>query len=290
MITNGRKFLSNEEEKKLVERYINGEKPSILMVEYGYKTKKSITDKVKKYYPDSYEEKIELARSNRINFNYSLKKISSDFDAYFVGLLLTDGYIARGNQVGIDLADEDCIAFLAKVLGVKYHEYDPPKNSINEYNIISKKKRYRLIVTSERLVKEVERYGIIPRKSLIVPKPILFPEEEKFIPYIIRGIIDGDGTVCDTSYGGSHFNIITASKDFAEWIQDVLTNRMYMQDINIVKTRENLYSISSANQNNILKLILLSYDKPFGMARKYEHLRKTFRDYNSISDINQIIG
>ena len=32
---------------------------------------------------------------------------------------------------------------------------------------------------------------------------------------------------------------------------------------------------------NILKLIALVYNKPFGMNRKYNNLRKTFRDYNN---------
>ena len=31
----------------------------------------------------------------------------------------------------------------------------------------------------------------------------------------------------------------------------------------------------------ILKLIALVYNKPFGMNRKYNNLRKTFRDYNN---------
>ena len=52
-----------------------------------------------------------------------------------------------------------------------------------------------------------------------------------------------------------------------------------MTDININKSRE-LYTLGSAESNNILKLISLSYNKPFGMARKYDKIRKTFRDYN----------
>lgn len=34
-----------------------------------------------------------------------------------------------------------------------------------------------------------------------------------------------------------------------------------------------IWSLSSADYNNILKLITLSYDKPFGMSRKYNELR-----------------
>lgn len=51
----GYKKLSKEEELKLVEEYRSGVPVNELMARYGYKTKKSITDKVKKYYPNEYE-------------------------------------------------------------------------------------------------------------------------------------------------------------------------------------------------------------------------------------------
>lgn len=54
---------------------------------------------------------------------------------------------------------------------------------------------------------------------------------------------------------------------------------MFMHDIRLT-TNNNIYRIETANQDNILKLISLSYDKPFGMSRKYLKLRKMFRDYN----------
>ena len=63
---------------------------------------------------------------------------------------------------------------------------------------------------------------------------------------------------------------------------------MYMTDIhkNFQENKYNgLWRVGTANHNNILKLITLSYDKPFGMARKYKEIRKTFNDYNSSSFI-----
>ena len=54
-----------------------------------------------------------------------------------------------------------------------------------------------------------------------------------------------------------------------------------MDDISIRVNGEGLYRIETANQYNILKLIALVYNKPFGMNRKYTNLRKTFRDYNN---------
>lgn len=56
-----------------------------------------------------------------------------------------------------------------------------------------------------------------------------------------------------------------------------------MKDIRMTIDKNGLYRIETANLSNINKLIALSYDKPFGMSRKYTILRKMFRDYNNDS-------
>ena len=71
------------------------------------------------------------------------------------------------------------------------------------------------------------------------------------------------------------------SKEFAEWIVQILVNDFFMEDIHIRQKEDGVYRIETANQYNILKLIALVYNKPFGMNRKYNNLRKTFRDYNN---------
>ena len=268
----GYKKLSKEQELQLVEEYRKGTPVVELMAKYGYKTKKSITDKVKKYYPDEYESIIKEAQSGRRGYTYSLSELTSPFDAYLVGLLLTDGYVLSDRDgLGLDMTDEDVIAFVANTIGTKYTSYD----------IENKKTHYRILITVPGISAEVERFGIVPRKSNVVPEPQLAEKERKFLPYIIRGIIDGDGSVAKTSYGGSQFFIVTKSEIFANWIKRVLENDFFMDDISIKISSEGLYRIETANQYNILKLIALVYNKPFGMNRKYNNLRKTFRDYNN---------
>lgn len=267
----GYKKLSNEQEKQLVQDYLNGIPVNVLMEKYGFKTKKSITDKVKKYYPNDYENIIKTAKINRKGYNYTLEKITSEFDAYYIGLLMTDGYISRENDVGLDLTDEDCISFLSKVIGKEYKIYSQDNH----------KTRYRLILSDKQLVGNLQRFGIVHRKSYILDEPKLLPEEEKFIPYIIRGIIDGDGTVSPTSYGGAQFRIVSMSEKFIDWLIYILENRLFMIDIHKSQSETGIWVLETSNQYNILKLISLVYNKPFGMSRKYKILRKTFRDYNS---------
>lgn len=260
----GYKKLSNEQEKQLVQEYISGIPVKDLMIKYNFATKKSITDKVKKYYGENYKNLINFAKINRKGYHYTFEKINNQFDAYYLGLLLTDGYITtRGTDVGLDLVDEDCISFLSNGIGKKY-------NVIKKYRS-NEQTRYRLIVSGKELVNNLQKYGVVKNKTFTLEGPQLLLEEEKFIPYIIRGIIDGDGTVSPTSYGAPQFSIFTASEKFADWLVYILENKMYMIDIhkNFQANEYNgLWKIGSANHNNILKLITLSYDKPFGMERK----------------------
>lgn len=75
---------------------------------------------------------------------------------------------------------------------------------------LGKKKRHRLILSDA----DIARFGVVPNKTYSLKGLDLLPEEEKFIPYIIRGIIDGDGCVFATSYGAPTFIYALNQKNF----------------------------------------------------------------------------
>ena len=171
----GYKKLSDEQEKQLVQEYISGVPVKDLMSKYGYATKKSITDKVKKHYGDNYKNIIDTAKQNRKNYSYSFDGVINEFNAYFLGLLLTDGYVtSRGYDVGIDLTDEDCINFLSKGIGIDYKEYQ----SINNTDNYNRKNRFRLILSDKQIVQQLSKYGIVHNKSLTLNGPKLTKDEE----------------------------------------------------------------------------------------------------------------
>ena len=154
--------LSKEQELQLVEDYRNGMPVEQVREKYGFKTRKSVTDKIKKYYPDEYESIIKENHEKIKGYSFTFDKISSEFDAYLLGLWLTDGYITtRGTDIGIDLIDEDCISFLSKTIGKSYQTY--------EYKTqISNGIRYRLILSFGKEIEKLKRFGLIKKKSLIL--------------------------------------------------------------------------------------------------------------------------
>lgn len=267
------KILSNEQELQLVQDYLNGESVVSLQNKYGYKTKKSILDKVKKHLGRvlTEEEKKQLAEKRK-GYSVDFSKINNPFNAYFIGLMLTDGYISEETKFGIDLTDEDVIAFISKTTGQTYNVYSSSD--------INKKDRYRIIFSDKDQIEALKRYGIVKNKTFTLSGFALLEEEEPYLPYLLRGIIDGDGCIYTTSYGKPAFFIVTASKEFADWIVKLLSHKFYMKDIHPYQTANGTWRIDTALEYNINILKDIIYNQPYGMARKYNKLRETFNDYN----------
>ena len=179
-----KKKYSNDMEMKIVEEYLNGVSTRSLMEKYNFKTRKSITDKVKKYGYRVRSSREEVMMHKPYEY-FSMEIIDSEFKAYFLGLLLTDGYIVH-NTVGLDLTDEDCIKFISSTIQKPYKSYNRDGN---------RKIRHRLIINNPKLVSELKRFGIINRKTKTLQGFVLEENEQKYIPYIIRGMIDGDGWI-----------------------------------------------------------------------------------------------
>jgi len=73
----------------------------------------------------------------------------------------------------------------------------------------------------------------VENKSKILQGVKLSEEEYQFLPYIIRGIIDGDGCIYKTSYGAPAMYVCSASYDFIIWLKSVLENRLYFKELSI---------------------------------------------------------
>ena len=145
-----------------------------------------------------------------------------------------------------------------------------------KYDIHTKKTVYRIRFDSADLVQELKKRGIDENKSLTIKRVKLFGEEQKYYPLVIRGIIDGDGTIGRRCDGQAYLKICSASKDFAEWIKDILEQRMFFENVALYqkdfKNRNPIYEIFTSSIKNIELLRLLSYYSPLGMTRKRDFL------------------
>lgn len=258
-----RVIVNKKEEKEIVKKYLKGQSSIDLMKEYGFKTSESITNILKS---NGVKPRTQIEVNNlkvkSIDFNFI--NIDSNFKAYYLGILLTDGYLNTSrNNVSVQMCDKDIIDFIAKntkstVIAVK------KKNA-------KSKIMFRTSIYSKEYRSQLERLGVVDNKSLTLKGPTLYKEEKKYIPYIIRGIIDGDGWI---RKDGREFFICSASSDFILWCKNELES-LGMIKLNLNFTPNDysgIYCLRSGRKENIKILKERIYNVPFGMNRKYELL------------------
>lgn len=262
---NAKKFIiSNRDEYKIIEYYNKGYSARTIADIFGFKTSKSIYDIL-----DSHNVR---RRNNAEYTNYkdfTLNKIDSKFKAYYVGLMITDGYVTQEENgrtfFGIQLTDLDCIEYLSDNIKVNYTIIKKKNNNC--------KTMYRVIIYGKRFLESFNRFGVTRNKSLNCKGPKLFDSEIIFVPQILRGMIDGDGWI---RKDGKEFFYCSASKDLAVWTKNALES-LGMNNLNFFFKNNGyhgMYYIRSAIKANIDILKNVIYNKNFGMYRKYARLHQ----------------
>lgn len=265
----GQMKVTYSDELKIISLYEDGKTSYEIANMYGYKRQKSITDILKKH-GIKPRNTSQMNKYNKTYKDFRFDPINSPEKAYFLGLMLTDGYVSDfegKNLMGIDLVDEDCISFLAKSFNSSYWKVKTKKS-------IRHKEKYRLVFHGKEHIQSIEKYGLTPRKSLTLQGPILSKEEQKRIPEILRGIIDGDGWI---RKDGKEFFVVSASHDFIQWVKKHF-EKIDMKELSITTKVQigynDVYLVRSALQHNIQVLKKKIYVEPMGMQRKYNRLHQ----------------
>jgi hypothetical protein len=138
--------------------------------------------------------------------------VVTEESAYFVGLLMADGGVANrkrpGNgtefKVALTLTASDVgllerfRAFLKSTHKISFSEGGLRSGRLGKQVLI--KPHAQLAVSSKRLVEALEKFGVVPRKSLKA-KAIGLENNRDFW----RGVIDGDGTVRFNRINGKNY-------------------------------------------------------------------------------------
>lgn len=130
-------------------------------------------------------------RQCTLNEDY-FQELDSKDKAYFLGFIYADGFITKRSQgqniLGLTLAEIEPIDKFKK-----YIQTDKKVGYYKKTNGYSDKSyEYKLALISDKLVSDIEKLGVIERKTLT----LTFPEiREDLISHFIRGYFDGDGSV-----------------------------------------------------------------------------------------------
>ena len=229
---------------------------------------------VKDHYPNI--NFISLSSYHRVNHNYF--DIIGPDQAYFIGLILTDGCILEPktghNQIclGLQIGDKYILDQFAKELNYK-----------GEVKIYNRKKREfnqqptaRLRFCSEKLVNKLKELGIGPRKSLTVEIPKLFLENEHLFWHFLRGVMDGNGTVSYPKNQGinkKYYNFgISGNSSVCDTLAKFLSEKYSLGTGKVFKSlTSNVSSFQITGNKQMQKLYYLLYkDAKFFLTRKHD--------------------
>lgn len=262
-VTTNTSKLTKKDELNIIRLYKNGYSTIQIAKMYNYKRKESIIRILHKY-NIPMEKMCDKNKNNKTYKDFDLEIIDSKEKAYFIGFLATDGNINdKRNYINLNITDKDAIEFFSKYMNIKYKTIAPRKNT--------HKTKYDITLFGKEYVSACERIGLVARKTYTLGSLNLYEEEKEYIPYILKGIIDGDGWI---RKDGKEFFLCSASEDFLKWCLDEMTLLGFKNlSIKHIKNKYNgIYIIRSSEQYNIKVLKNTIYKENIGLERKYKRL------------------
>jgi hypothetical protein len=183
------KRLTAEVESLIVEQYRRGRSAGDILKTIPFRTKKTVYDVLEKHgvarrggfadYKKSFDEA-------------AFAVVDAPEKAYWLGLLITDGYVVEAGCVGspligLQMIDREAAEGFRDFLGLQNPVLRiEPKDERHQ-------PMYRAFCHSRRMARDLARFGVVPRKSHDTFLPLL---AEELMPHLLRGIFDGDGTAC----------------------------------------------------------------------------------------------
>ena len=184
--------------------------------------------------------------------------IDSEEKAYWLGFIFADGYVSDRYDFEVSLSIKD-IKQLEK-LG-KFMNKEVKTDSF----------RCRIGIVNKRLVKSLNKYGVVPRKSLILKFPDNLNSE--MIPHFIRGYFDGDGCIYlggNMTKTKSHAISLLGTLDMLQNIEKHFkTNVFYSHD---ERHHKDCHSFRVTKTKDIVKILDYMYkDSNIYLERKYKN-------------------
>ena len=255
-------IFTNEQVKEIIILYTI-DKLSMKAIGEKYGVSKTVINRI------LMENNISKKQDNHIyqcNYDY-FENIDSDEKAYWLGFLAADGcnYRRETNAtilLNIHQKDSDhLIKFQASL-----NSNIPIKNLIQNDGFSNNTPMSRFAINSIKMSKDLEKLGIVPRKSLILKPPII--DEKYYLPFIL-GYFDGDGSICKLKQYNNYELSIQGTKEMINWINSVLQLDCKLTQRNPNSNLNNYY-ISIGGTNKIYNILYKLYNScNIHLERKY---------------------
>lgn len=205
---------------------------------------------------------------NRLIF----KEINTEDEAYWLGFLLADGHNHNNKKIRVDIKDEGHLDKLSLLIYPKGNK--PVKIRNLGFGSI-----YYFDCSILDVVENLNRHGIVPRKSKIATLPII-PEE--MYRHFIRGLFDGDGCLTfsmDKNYRRYTFSIV-GSYDLMIGVKNIIFNET---KINLSDRKmKSIHNVYKRGNQQIMEIMDWLYkDSSVFLIRKHEKYQDMLNFYKS---------
>lgn len=242
------------------------------------------------------EQKVKMVTTIRKRSDYGRKKfnenffevIDSEIKAYWLGFIYADGCVyTHGNTKYISIKVQDkeiCDNFIRDIEGDFTTKTYMMKKTTNSEE---RREVYFAECSSNKMFSDLNKLGVVERKSLILTFPTEQQVPKHLIPHFIRGYFDGDGTVITGArFGHTYSKVKTpyikigfnGTKEMLEGINKYIPETM---SIHKEKRRPdtNTYFCYKSGTKTIKKIFDYLYkDATVYLSRKYQK----FKDYYKI--------
>jgi hypothetical protein len=210
---------------------------------------------------------------------YYWSDLDSLIKCYYIGFLIGDGCVYN-NKLSIGLSAKD-IDWLQTFKNETTCTANIRLYSNNGYDCVS------LEQSSRQWCDDLYTYNVIPRKSCIVELPMDEVNTLEEISALILGIFDSDGTIGlyprKNSIGKFHYQFsIAGSKALCLQIREQLTNNLDIFNGTLYNKKNNLYQISWAGKQDIIKICEFLYQNTelsdIWLKRKYNKFKEIRND------------
>lgn len=206
------------------------------------------------------------ARKYNLNTHY-FREISSREKAYILGFIYADGCVSEGGLFfGQHAQDREILEYIKECLGYSGPIFYDRPNKLGQIYYHDELRIY-----SKKLVEDLNKHGVMQRKSLILEEPSI--EQELNGPFI-RGYFDGDGSAGLYENGKYKTPIIAFSGtlNFLTWIKNNTKGGN-------IRPQQNIYRLRYASKKSIMPLIELMDESPFGVERKTKKIDEIINHY-----------
>lgn len=192
----------------------------------------------------------------KLNENW-LDIIDDEYKSYFLGLMLSDGFITTDYRIGLRLKEED--DYLVKQIFSQFSQ---------NYGLNSR----GICLHSKILHSRLTQLGITRNKTL---KQLYIPEDipHDLIHHFIRGYFDGDGSISVVkSRKYCQVYLCSVNENILKEIQNQLKLHNIDSKIYVEKREGKSFKIINVTHNNCKDMFTLKIERHKNLLRFYEYL------------------